>query len=69
MDEYRLFKVLEKKNVSIVGEINECLDYINSLVDVDSNTKRLVKLRSAKIGISALLRAMRKDDYLQLQGD
>lgn len=69
MNEKQLRKKLEKKNVSIVAEINECLDYIRSLVDVDINNRRLTKLRTAKIGISSLIRAMRKDDYLLLQGD
>ena len=69
LNEKQLRKKLERKNVQIAAEINECLDYIRSLVDVDINNRRLTRLRTAKIGISSLIRAMRKDDYLLLQGD
>jgi len=36
---------------------------LRDVVDVDVNTKKLVKLRKAKLGITAMIRAIRKNDY------
>ena len=45
--------------------LNEVLMNLKDMIDVDVNTQRLVKLRKSKLGITAIIRAIRKNDYTE----
>ena len=57
---------LEEKSVKLAKLINETSEDIKSHITVEVNTRRLVKFRTAKIGIQALLRCAKKEDFTLL---
>lgn len=49
--------------------MNKVIVELRDLRNFDANTKSLIKMRKAKLGMSAILRAAKKDDYLSLLSD
>ena len=65
----KLLNFLERQNQEIVAEVNESIDCLKEMHDMDYNQKRLSKLRLAKIGITSVIRAIKRDDYMLLHSD
>ena len=60
---------LQQKAYEVSHKLNQTIRNDKGIINLDMTQKTLKKLRSAKVAISQLIRAIKKQDYLMLKGD
>lgn len=70
-EQVNLIQYLESHMLNLISQINQTVEETRQAKSTDHEKlqKRIVRLKTAKIGMATLLRAARRNDYSTLQSD